>query len=244
MFAGAATLFATFTLALTLVPLAYRADQATAGGLRLKVVSLNLWVGNDDVDKAARFLTEEAADVVVLQEADRLHRPLMERVKGSYPHAYCPDRVCSIALLSRIPWIEAGKEDVPPRRPLLVWARIAQEGGTVRVIGTHLSYPFRSEQQAAQTQWLIGYLQRQTEPTVIAGDFNLTPFSWKMLELLHRTGLKIHLLAGFSWPAHRYRPAVLLDNVLSTPHFGMLSARVGPSVDSDHRPVIVELARR
>lgn len=64
--------------------------------------------------------------------------------------------------------------------------------------------------------------------------------------LLYRARIfqAIHLLAGFSWPAHRYRPAVLLDNVLSTPHFGTLSARIGPSVDSDHRPVIVELARR
>jgi endonuclease/exonuclease/phosphatase (EEP) superfamily protein YafD len=224
--------------------LAYRAEFLSEARPTLKIGSLNLWVGNQDVETVARFLEAEAADVIILQEADRLHRALMDRVKGTYPHAYCPDRACSVALISRIAWIEVGKEDVPPRRPLLVWARFAQGPRTFRVIGIHLPYPFEARRQAEHTDWLIAYLRRRSEPTIIAGDFNLTPFTWKLLKLLHEVGLKLHILTGFTWPAHRYVPVVLLDNVLSTPELGTVSARVGPRIGSDHRPIVVDLAWR
>jgi len=257
----AAAALAGLPLALTLLPLAYRAPAASGLGLAptlrpaasrapvassadgsLKVVTLNLSVGNPDVGSAARFLDSEKADVVVLQEADRIHAALIERVRETYPHAYCPDRVCSLALLSRRPRLEAGKEDVPPRRPLLVWARFPLGEQAVRVIGVHMPYPFEAKRQAEHTEWLIAHLKRQTGPVIVAGDLNLTPFSWKLIRLLHETGLRTHLLAGFSWPAHRYAPVVLLDHVLATADFATVSAHVGPAVGSDHRPVVVELA--
>ncbi|KAA2235289.1 endonuclease/exonuclease/phosphatase family protein [Salinarimonas soli] len=238
----ASAALAALTLALVLLPLVYRAPLRPEATADLKVVTLNLLVGNRDVETAARFLEREQADVVLLQEADRIHASLFERVRSTYPHAYCPDRVCSLALLSRRAWLEAGKEDVPPRRPLLVWARFAVKGRPVRVIGIHMPYPFEPQRQAQHTDWLVTHLRQQSEPVILAGDLNLTPFSWKFTRLVHEAGLQTHLLAGFSWPAHRYRPVVLLDHVLTSPGFATVSARVGPPVGSDHRPVIVEIA--
>jgi len=37
-------------------------------------------------------------------------------------------------------------------------------------------------------------------------------------------------------------PFVLLDNVLSTPGFGTVTARTGPRLGSDQRPMIADLA--
>jgi endonuclease/exonuclease/phosphatase (EEP) superfamily protein YafD len=239
---GSAAVLTALTLALVLLPLAYRAPHAPDRATELKLVTLNLFVGNRDVEGAARLLESEQADIVVLQEADGIHAALIERLRGTYPHAYCPDRVCSLALLSRRMWLKVGKEDVPPRRPLLVWARFQVSGRSVRVMGIHMPYPFEARRQAEHTEWLAAYLKRQVEPIILAGDLNLTPFSWKFTRLLHETGLETHLLAGFSWPAHRYAPVVLLDHVLTTPGFATVTARVGPPVGSDHRPVVVELA--
>lgn len=239
---AAAGLLVGLTLALTLLPIAYRAPSRPEAPVDLKVVTLNLFVGNRDVESAARFLEEERADVVLLQEADRMHAALFARLRATYPHAYCPDRACSVALVSRRPWLEAGKEDVPPRRPLLVWARFEARGRPVRVIGIHMPYPFEPQRQAEHTDWLVAYLRRQAEPLVLAGDLNLTPFSWKFTRIVREAALETHLLAGFSWPAHRYAPVVLLDHVLTSPGFATVAARVGPALGSDHRPVIVELA--
>jgi endonuclease/exonuclease/phosphatase (EEP) superfamily protein YafD len=240
---GAMLLVAT-TLALTLLPLAYRADSAADGTHPFKVVTLNLWDGNGNVDAVARFLGSESADVVVLQESDRLQGALIERVRHVYPHSYCPDRTCSLAILTRTPPLEFGREDVPPRSPLLVWARILHAGRPVTVMGVHVSYPFEPQRQVEHVDWLIGYLRQRSGPTVIAGDFNLTPFSWKLLKLLHQTGLRAHVIDRFTWPAHRGVPLVLLDNVLSTPDLVRVAARIGPAAGSDHRSVIAELAWR
>jgi endonuclease/exonuclease/phosphatase (EEP) superfamily protein YafD len=80
--------------------------------------------------------------------------------------------------------------------------------------------------------------------TAVAGDFNLTPFSLKLVKLMRWTGLRAHLTWQFSWPTHMGFPLVLLDNVLTTPDLGTVSARLGPNVGSDHYPVIVELGWR
>jgi endonuclease/exonuclease/phosphatase (EEP) superfamily protein YafD len=241
---AAAAFFAATTLFLAALPFAFRAGAAAEGGEPLKVVTLNVWGRNQDVEAVARFLESERADVVVLQEAPLLQAALLPRVKATYPYAYCPDPACRQAILTRVAPLEVGKEDVAPRRPLLLWARLPYGGRTVKVIGLHIAFPLEPVRQAQHVAWLIGYLGRPAEPTIVAGDFNLTPFSWKFLKLLYATGLRAHLVDRFSWPAHRLTPFVLIDNVLSTPDLGRLSARTGPRVGSDHRAVVVELAAR
>lgn len=56
------------------------APQATAGSERaLRVVTFNLWRGNDRIDEVAAFLADQAADAVVLQEATRAHGEMLRR---------------------------------------------------------------------------------------------------------------------------------------------------------------------
>jgi endonuclease/exonuclease/phosphatase (EEP) superfamily protein YafD len=196
------------------------------------------------VEAVARFLEAERADAVVLQEAYHLHGALIERVEGSYPHSYCPDEDCTVALLSRMRPLQVGKEDVPPRKPLLVWAEIPFGERTVKVVGLHLPFPFDPEYQAEHVEWLIDHMWQHPRATAVAGDFNLTPFSLKLVKLMRWTGLRAHLTWQFSWPTHMGFPLVLLDNVLTTPDLGTVSARLGPNVGSDHYPVIVELGWR
>jgi endonuclease/exonuclease/phosphatase (EEP) superfamily protein YafD len=234
--------FLALTLVLFLAPLATLAHRADGDAASLRIVTLNLWVRNTNVDAVAQFLRAERADVVLLQEADRSNRALAQAVRDVYPHVYCPDRTCSLALLSREPWAEAGKADVFSRRPLAVWARFDRAGHTVEVMGVHVAYPYHPEAQQRHVTWLIEQAGTRPHPLIIAGDFNLSPFSWKLNRLLFAGALRRHVTWSFSWPAQRWLPFVLLDNVLSTPDFATVSARTGPRLGSDHLPVIVDLA--
>jgi endonuclease/exonuclease/phosphatase (EEP) superfamily protein YafD len=125
---------------------------------------------------------------------------------------------------------------------LLVWARFERSGQVIEVIGTHIAYPFQSDAQARQVDWLIEHIGSRRHPLIVAGDFNLSPFSWKLNKLLFATGLRRHLLWAFSWPAHRWWPFTLLDNVLSTPDVTTVAIRTGPRLGSDHLAVIADLA--
>jgi endonuclease/exonuclease/phosphatase (EEP) superfamily protein YafD len=76
----------------------------------------------------------------------------------------------------------------------------------------------------------------------VAGDLNLTPFSWKLAKLALSVGLRRHGTWAMSYPAHEWLPFLLLDNVLSTPHFATITFRTGLSLGSDHLPLVRDLA--
>ena len=104
--------------------------------------------------------------------------------------------------------------------------------------GIHSAWPFHPYAQASHTDWLIAWRRSITEPLLIAGDFNLTPFSWKLSKFSWQTGLKRYSTYTRSWPGHRYAPAFLIDHMFSDDTFRPLDVRVGPPLGSDHLPII------
>ena len=79
----------------------------------------------------------------------------------------------------------------------------------------------------------------------MAGDFNMTPWSYRLQRLLAAAGLRRHATFLRSWPTDgQYRlpwPAFLIDHVLTTPDVRSVSIRIGPNLGSDHLPVIAQL---
>lgn len=234
-----------FNAALLAIP----ALDAARGGViasaqpSLKILSLNVWGRNTQLDRAARYILEQDADVVVLQEFPKRHAGrLSPRLRGAYPHI----KVCdcrAMALLSKKPWIEHGSQASARGKPGLIWASFAGPGGQpYRVIGVHPSYPLRPWDQARDYEWLTRYLAGLGGPLVVAGDFNLTPWSWKLTRLTWSAGLERHGTLSRSWPGHGGFPAFLIDNVLTTPGFRSISFETGPYVGSDHRPIVARLA--
>ena len=47
-------------------------------------------------------------------------------------------------------------------------------------MNVYLADPFHPMEQARQIDWLIGHIRAQDRPLIVAGDFNLTPFSAKL----------------------------------------------------------------
>ena len=101
--------------------------------------------------------------------------------------------------------------------------------------------------QTRQIDWLIAARPAFSEPTIVAGDFNMTPWSYRLQRLLASAGLRRHATFLRSWPTDRYpqfrlpAPAFLIDHVLSTPDIKSVSIRMGPNLGSDHLPVIARV---
>jgi endonuclease/exonuclease/phosphatase (EEP) superfamily protein YafD len=238
--AGAA--FFTLTLVLALLPLAYGAAGAAGRAPFLRVVTFNLWVSQARLEDTIRFLREADADVIVLQEAVHAGR-IVTALRDAYPHVGpCPDDLCEVRLLARHPFGDAGRVARSDANPPLVWVRFERDGLTHELVGVHVAYPFEAERQQAHTEWLSTFLAQRRHPLVLAGDLNLTPFSWKLAKLALSAGLRRHGTWRMSYPAHEWLPYVLLDNVLSTPDFATVAFRTGPRLGSDHLPVIADLA--
>jgi len=229
---------------LLLAPLIYA--SATAPRSSLRITTFNLWGGhNQSPAEVARFVSETGADIVLMEEVDaRLESALVPALRSAYPYAVsCAQSDCALLLLSKREPLESGTSDRTPDQPPLVWARLpAGDGREFTVTGVHLAWPFAPDWQARQIEFLIRRYQDAEGTQIIAGDFNLTPFSWKLNRLAAVTGLRRHATFAASWPAFPLFPVVLLDNLLSTPDVRSAGVAIGGSgYGSDHRPVTFDL---
>ena len=86
------------------------ANGAAPGNQRfLRVVTFNLWGGNDRMNDVAKFLAKTDADVVVLQEVTRAHGALLRQsLQTFYPHATGGGR---IVILSKHAILAEGQVD-------------------------------------------------------------------------------------------------------------------------------------
>lgn len=107
---------------------------------------------------------------------------------------------------------------------------------------TRYGWSLRNEQLRAVAR----YRTKLPDRAIVVGDLNVTSWSPVFVELLEETGLR-DTRRGFgiqpTWPALGVANLALvpIDHVLVSPHFEVVSRKVGPYVGSDHLPVIVDL---
>jgi endonuclease/exonuclease/phosphatase (EEP) superfamily protein YafD len=220
---------------------------ASTGGRDLKIVTFNR--GAARVAPLARFLLAEDADIVLLQEVDAKEaRALKALLLKTYPqsHACVIPRRCGAAIFAKRPWVAAGEEHWTRDAPETVWVQFNdRDFGRLRVYGLHLSLPFAPEAQVHHVDRLIALSLSLAGPTLFAGDFNMTPWSYRLQRLLARADLRRHATFMRSWPTDgQFRlplPAFLIDHVVTTSDIKTVSIRTGPNLGSDHLPVIAVL---
>jgi endonuclease/exonuclease/phosphatase (EEP) superfamily protein YafD len=210
----------------------------------VRLVTYNVNWENQQFAQIGAFLTATDADVVVLQEVNCRHSAqLIDPLRGLYPHVLgAPQKCVGQALLSKQPWTSVGRLADHLGNTMMLTARFQRGGLDYEVGGLHLAFPLWPERQAVHIDRLISDLTSRPGPRIIAGDFNLTPFSWKLAKLSHSAGLRRHGTYLASWPSDFATPAFLIDNVLSTPEFASAGVKIGPDLGSDHRPVIADIA--
>lgn len=244
MIATLALLF--LNVSLTLVAWGYSSptiarNNANVDGTKLKLVSFNIHFNNSRLDKAEQFLKNENADIVVFQEVTPKQISLLERLKEKYPHQIsCASKFnCKLAMISRLPWEKARTRDGTSFSPPVVLATFHdQQKKPFTIIGTHISWPLRPTQQDSDLKWLSDFRKKEPGPLIIAGDFNHTPWSWRLTRFAHSTGLKRHATFTTSWPAGGLFPVFLIDHFFSSEEVQNIETWTGPDLNSDHLPVI------
>ncbi len=215
----------------------------------VRVVTLNTWRSNQNIDDVAAFLAEADAELVVLQEIAAKPRRdrLRERTKARYPYALGE---ASQLLLSKYPILASGHLDgqetrPSARAPLLLWARFEIDGFPFVFAGLHLAFPFKPREQVADIETVLDFVRGRKIPLVIAGDYNLTPWSRGMRRFASGSGLLRYNTFRLTWPVRRWTPLIPLvgiDNVFASREFACLRVGVGPRLGSDHLPIIADLA--
>jgi len=241
--------FIAVSFALLLSGLSGAAPQAPDGAARfLRVATFNLWGRNDHhLNQVAAFLAETKADAVVLEEVRGHHKDFLESLAGQYPYRVGDN---GLAILSKHPIVADGLVDRGGQpfwmSRIVRWVRLDVDGTQVELAGVHLARPFYPDLQEADIVALTTFVQERSGPLIVAGDFNMAPWTVKLKTFTKATGLGRFNTFYPTWPM-RWKsvpllPLVPIDNVFTTKHFAKIDARVGPRLDSDHRPVIADIA--
>lgn len=228
---------------LMLAPLYFAAPAADGDKPNLRVVSLNLWVNNVRLAQTAFFLRLANADVIVLQEVlCEQSDPLFDALRTEYPHQFrASERCFGQAILSKYPILTTGRQSYKHRDPIWIWAELEIGAQIVRVTSVHLSHPTQPFDQVINIDELARYARGVTSAHVMAGDFNLTPYSWLLNKFSWHSGMMRGATYAASWPGHRAFPAFLIDHVFTSADIAHTGFHAGPFAGSDHRPVIADL---
>ena len=224
---------------------------APAAVRTLRLIQFNTWDENIAVPTTADWIAAQKPDVVVVEEAEGpLRSALAARgfvVTRGFGHTSIFSRAASI--VRPAPLAAAEWHSMPP----FVRATFEDAGyGDYTVVGAHVPQPLFAV--AEPERLMLGRMLRRYDPTrlIVAGDFNLTPWSFGLREFDRSLGLTRVDRAVWSWPARLHAhgrglgtsPFLPIDHVYVGPGWRLVRLRRGPALGSDHFPLVVDLSAR
>jgi endonuclease/exonuclease/phosphatase (EEP) superfamily protein YafD len=251
-----------FTLALNLVEIMpwYLSKQQIAADRSdvLRVMSFNICGNNPDTLAIVRSIRAVNPDLVMLVEVSP---KMMEQITASLESEF-PARFRSagggLGILSKLPLKSAQGENFAGSEATNLIAKIEYHQREIKLIGTHPMVPKGLdlfENRNRHLQAIGNYVKGTQESIVLLGDFNLTPWSPYYRQLVQTTGLH-NTRMGFgilpTWAratAYGDLPNWLIpilnipiDHIFVTRDLQVVRTYVGDNGNSDHAPIISELA--
>jgi endonuclease/exonuclease/phosphatase (EEP) superfamily protein YafD len=228
------------------------ADPAPATEV-LELTFLNVKNRAADVDALAEHLRGRNDDVVILAATTSSWGDALDEADIGLTTVMGPDFVSGLELtvLVRDPDVVVEvRQRTPEARSAYVAIDVALDGRPVRILGTHPVSPLtpsRAARRDAHLEWLAGQIAGISEPVVLLGDLNLTPWSAHFEPFLADAGLRDpRRVQGLrpTWPAPVGPFGIPIDHALHSPEVETVGWQLGPSFGSDHRSVHVRVARR
>ncbi|MBZ8132611.1 endonuclease/exonuclease/phosphatase family protein [Afifella sp. IM 167] len=234
---------------------------ASAQGPTLRMISFNMLDRRTDADKLMRLVKREQPDLLVLVEAWPNANRTIEEVQKLLPYRFdCFGKIgCDLAILSRLPlhdpvvW-QAGPDDPEVMQwTSLAHTEVVKDGVPIDLWVTHLPWPFPAYHQELEFANLEKLLADAGPNTILAGDFNSTPWSFAMRRFDASVPLKRVTRALPTWPSEKatfrghttvpaFGPVMPVDHVFLGADLRAVDIRRGPYIGSDHYPVISEIA--
>lgn len=222
----------------------------TVSAPQVRVLSANVYDHNPVPTRAARFLVNQDADVLILVEVSR---PMREALKDAgvdhrYPFHQTgrlgTGTTSSETIYSRRPLIDA--TSVPVGAQAFPAASVAVGPARLRLIGVHVQDPLRGRDEwSSELRDLRTTVGHEPRPLVLAGDFNANRWNPGFGDLL---GAGLHDASEssgggltLSWPVHRLMPTpvIRLDHAVATVGAEAVRVRDVDVPGSDHRALDV-----
>lgn len=225
----------------------------------ITIESFNVNVENQEYTTTIDVVRKDKPDVALFIEIhDAWFNNLKTGLKDIFPYSFRSPGG-GLAIFSRIPLENARGVNLDEAGHHLV-TNLKLNGKTVHFIGTHPMVPVKPStfhRRNRQLAALEKYINQQQIPVIIAGDFNLSPWSPYYRKFIKKTNLHNTRL-GFgilpSWPrpaTHVKIPSWLIplvnipiDHCFVSKDFGVINTRISQNGNSDHAAIVVDLVLR
>lgn len=214
-----------------------------AGEKPLRVMAFNSGFKNENTDAIVAEVRRLDPDVAVLIELNGGKSVILKLLKDKYPHLVecIAEPYCHLAIVSKIP-IASGEAKGLWKGPPLIRATLGGSYSDINVIGVHTIRTPHIRAQFGQMRELADYLDAFSGSTIVAGDFNATPFARLFKMFTESTGLR-RITNLPSWPGYVELPQLAIDHIFLSSTIRVLEeARIGKRAGSDHYPVSALLA--
>ena len=205
----------------------------------LSLLALNLFYRNGEHERVREYLRTRSPDVLVLAELTASWARELQPITRAYGYSIAVSRESpwGMGVYSRYPLDDGQVMDLGAPGSVNVSALLHLPTRVVRLFAVHLSSPTSPKATELRNLQFRGLSE-------LLGDLNVTPFSPQFSALIRRTGLADARLGhGWqaTWPADFAPLRIPIDHCLVEPGIGVNEFTSGPSVGSDHLPIVVRL---
>lgn len=217
----------------------------------LRVVAINVFARNREHARVFDYVRHEQPDVLVLLEVTPEWGRALEELRSEFAFSWVrpTGQRAGMAVLSRAQPVATREVDLGATGEPSLLLTLERRGGPIAVLGTHLYLPLGPHSSAVRNRQLamIARLAREPgPPLVVAGDFNVTPFSPHFARLLHDGSLRDCANGARlapTWPARVPFLYIRIDHCLISDGLSAGNFRVGPYLGSDHYPIATDILR-
>ena len=232
----------------------------------IRILSMNLSHNNSSYKKAKLFIRETQPSVLILQELSnswenalgetlaqfpyyvKILENTMYGVDFPIPNFLIPKEKLFIGLYSHLPF-ERFMIDRPDDFPIsYIRGSFKFKEKVFTLFGVHLTSPvgkYRTDLRNKELASLAEKIQKNSQPTVVIGDFNITPWSPHFEEFIQKTRLR-DTRKGMgvypTWQAQFPPLAIPIDHGLTSDGIKVDSFSLGASFGSDHLPIILDFS--
>jgi endonuclease/exonuclease/phosphatase (EEP) superfamily protein YafD len=236
------------------------APQPSVEGIEpaLKTMAANVFIGNTNPRPLLNLVDAVQPDVLLLMEIDDRWLHDVASLRDEYPHMALATRdeafgeygPFGLGIFSRYTLHDTSIHRLGTAEVPIIVTRLTKDDQRWTLIGAHSYPPVSADCSTARDTFLrelaelIGELEG---PRLLLGDLNITQWSPHFADLLQVSGL-VDSQAGQgyqpTWPDVSGISLIPIDHALVSPEVAVLRRSVGPSIASDHRPLIIEVGIR
>lgn len=245
--AGATAIFASLALMTPELLAALRAPSPTGSPPvgAIKLIQFNAAKDGQRLEARLAWLAHEDPDVLVVEDSRAILQTAVVRRLGRYMSC---GMTCEVAIFTRTPpqRIESPRRGRLGLGPAVAIVHLSDAGGPYTVVGTHYIWPTDIETHRENGARMLQLLRPlDLDNTILAGDFNSTPWSFARRRQDAAFGMQRRTRALATWPANGPGGLAFLpiDHVYAGAAWRTVSIVRGPRLGSDHYPVIAVLAR-